>query len=328
MYYGQASDPIYKIDSCPYCGTGSQSALNTYWHIPNQALANRSGDPFFAVWDQTSNRVLGTYNYNGFPSCTATTQATACNTGTIYSAQVTNYTSDTDYSRTTGGGDSLRNAVFATVVRHKEWMDGVINHALYLNTLCGYDGSPFFVFPATADSGMGTCSQGNGDQGDPNLRPKLGSLFFLDYTDSQIDGMGLPAWQKTLIRAMAHYGGYIGDVNDPNAPSSINVSRFESGQAYIHAGGSPSPVYKWLEGQGISCGTGPSSESPCRYNLPMLDGIPDVTGPNCRTTACGVEQHLHIADACVAKGLAGIAGGCGVPAIKSPTNLRITLTTP
>jgi hypothetical protein len=138
--------------------------------------------------------------------------------------------------------------------------------------------------------------------------------------------MNLPAWQKPLVRAMVHYGGYLGDTNGASGNQSINVSRFESGQAYIHNGGSPSPLYAWLEQQGIACIRGGASA--CRYSIPMLANIPALTGPNCPTVACGVEEHIHIADECVAKGLAGLQGGCGVLAIKPPNNLRITSTAP
>jgi hypothetical protein len=42
----------------------------------------------------------------------------------------------------------------------------------------------------------------------------------------------------------------------------------------------------------------------------IFANVPAVSGPNCRAGNCGVDQHLHVADACVAKGLAGLSGGC------------------
>jgi hypothetical protein len=38
--------------------------------------------------------------------------------------------------------------------------------------------------------------------------------------------------------------------------------------------------------------------------------VPLETGPACPSTPCDVSQHMHMADPCVAQGLAGMSGGC------------------
>ena len=120
----------------------------------------------------------------------------------------------------------------------------------------------------------------------------MGSLFFLDYSDEEIDAMGLPAWQEPLVRAMARFGLYISDTTNSNG-SGIIVSP-EGGGAYEQAG-ITSPIYDWLLGQGIDP---VSSTENDRYHLYFLAGLPDV------------EIHIHLADPCVARELAGVAGGC------------------
>ena len=67
-------------------------------------------------------------------------------------------------------------------------------------------------------------------------RPKHGSLYFFDYTDEQIEAMDLPAWQKPMVVAMSHYGGYVGDTGlslpslslslPPSPPLSLRVRVF------------------------------------------------------------------------------------------------------
>src|SRR6185369_11252650 len=61
MYYGQATDPVYKLEAlgCSadnLCGVPGSlwDVRNTYWHIPNQAVyPGGNSDMFFGVWDQT-----------------------------------------------------------------------------------------------------------------------------------------------------------------------------------------------------------------------------------------------------------------------------------
>ena len=56
-------------------------------------------------------------------------------------------------------------------------------------------------------------------------RPKHGSLYFFDYTDEQIEAMDLPAWQKPMVVAMSHYGGYVGDTGlSLPLPLSLSLS--------------------------------------------------------------------------------------------------------
>jgi hypothetical protein len=39
----------------------------------------------------------------------------------------------------------------------------------------------------------------------------MGQHFFLRMTDAQITALTVPAWQKTILTALAHYGMYVGD---------------------------------------------------------------------------------------------------------------------
>ena len=39
----------------------------------------------------------------------------------------------------------------------------------------------------------------------------MGARFQLDMSDAEIDSLPVPAWKKTILRAMARYGMYFGD---------------------------------------------------------------------------------------------------------------------
>ncbi len=300
LYYGRSTDPIYYINSCG----GNCNAAGTYWHFPSAAAFSGSGDHFFKVWDQTNNKVLAVYNMTAWPSCSATTQAQAMMSCSIdlasgTGAQYSDYSTSTDYGPTHSGapwgghaGDSLEDQGMSLVIRQKELIEGVINHALYLNVTC-VSSAATYVFPANGNSLLTACSS----PANPNttLRPVIGNLVFLDYTDAQIAALSLPTWQKAIITAFAHYGAYVGDTG-PGL--GFSVGRVEGGDAFVKAS-TTGPLYDWLETtEGLAPITASPPNSTRRWLLTYFNGIAGLTG------------HLHIANECIAKGLAGLAGGC------------------
>ena len=117
---------------------------------------------------------------------------------------------------------------------------------------------------------------------------------------------------------MTVYGGYFGDTATPPAPGPSGPWAFEGAGAYLLAG-LRYPLYDWFKAfphdpsnsdpsQPLACYTY-HNRSYC--DIAMWVGVPKVTGPRCPTVPCDVSMHLHIADPCIAKGLAGVPGGCG-----------------
>jgi hypothetical protein len=328
FYYGRASDPIYVLNSCSRPGSDpAHNPLGTFWHIPNRALvAGGASDEFFSVWDQTTNKVLSWYHNAGtppyqLPNCTATTTATACPispTVPVSYCNMADYSTDKGYQAGNGAGDSLANAPAALVLKADEWVNNQIHHALYLNTSCQ---TAQTVFPAGNHAAF--CSTFG--VSDTNQAP-VGALYFFDYTDAQIAAMSIPAWQKNLIIAMSHYGGYIGDTNS-NQHQGVYVARYEAQEAFVTAGVT-NPLYSWLDGQGLTHHTDSTSQN---YTISLWSGVPNVVGPNCPNSTCGIALHAHIADSCVALGLAGQPGGCASPVSLSatepsaPTGLKATV---
>jgi hypothetical protein len=56
----------------------------------------------------------------------------------------------------------------------------------------------------------------------------LGQLLRLNLTDAQITASPAPAWQKTIMTALAHYGAYIEDT-DGTYNSGIDIISQDSG---------------------------------------------------------------------------------------------------
>ena len=59
----------------------------------------------------------------------------------------------------------------------------------------------------------------------------MGQHFFLEMTDAQIEALSVPSWQKTILRAMARYGLYVGDTGG----GGWGI-QFESGSSFTSFG--------------------------------------------------------------------------------------------
>jgi uncharacterized repeat protein (TIGR02543 family) len=177
-------------------------------------------------------------------------------------------------------------------IRVKELMSGHINHAVYLNLNCteGYPVFPNIFYWGTASlCGSIGLSRTN--------RPPNGSLFFFDYTDSQLAQVKqyLPAWQYPYVEAMTHYGGYIGDTG--SSSYGLVPSRIEDSNAYVTAG-LKNPVFGWLsQFPTARCGTYQCNTA---WNALMANA------PSCPASLCDITKHIHVASPCVAAGLAGV----------------------
>ena len=109
------------------------------------------------------------------------------------------------------------------------------------------------------------------------------------------------------------YGGYVGITNALHG--ELPIANFEGPAAYDTAGlpyalgeflldfphDDPDPAKPLLcfaRTDGHQC------------NFSAYVGVPLETGPSCPATPCDGSKHLHMADPCVAMGLAGQPGGC------------------
>lgn len=351
LYYGQASDPVYQLAGC----ASPMSGLNGIkFHAPSGAQFNQgSFDKEIVIWDQTTNRTIGLFG----GTCTSSScYALPPSSGTL--ASPTSFTVNGGYcsadnwtsGQGVGGGDAVSTAgisPFGNIIRLTEILSvGHINHGLRGVTTCVDTNNGLYpsrlVFPANQPGGAPANTCANAGVSSTN-RPPNGALFFLDYTQAQLDcfdpskascsGINkLASWQFMLIEAATLYGITIEDTGNG---SSISLPGIESEQAYYFYDSHGYPGSKAVADQftnymnshcsGAACSivTRSAPHSLVQWNINAWAGISLVNGGD-------VISHMHVADPCVAMGLQGLAGGCASPGPKAsapdaPTGLTATV---
>ncbi|HEY2320471.1 MAG TPA: hypothetical protein VGH67_19340, partial [Solirubrobacteraceae bacterium] len=140
-----------------------------------------------------------------------------------------------------GGGTAAGFSTLAGLITEPELASGTINHALVINVPC----SDSVVYPAAQANGL-SCDKLSGHSSTGTAAP-LGSLLQLNMTDAQIATSGAPAWEKTIMTAMTHYGMY---VNDTDGIGDIELEA-ESDISYTSLGG-PALLANFIQSRGGS----------------------------------------------------------------------------
>jgi hypothetical protein len=252
IYYSRTTDPVVTIHCTYYWGPGTCSGANKVnidgqqIHIPAGAMPQNNGtDMHMTVFDQANN-----LEYD-FEHATWSADHTTLN---VWSgAEV--LSGPNVGTGLGGGGTAAGTATPAGLITAPELASGAINHALSINLPC----TAGSVYPANGPYGL-ACSQIQGETA--SGAAPLGALLQLNMTDAQIAASGAPAWEKTIMTAMAHYGMY---VNDTDGMNEIELEA-ESDISYTSLGGQPlmsnfisqqggwyySPLNRWImEGPGI-----------------------------------------------------------------------------
>jgi hypothetical protein len=310
VYYAGSNDPTYCITSCRITPSGSENnPIGHCFHAPSGAQFDgypNTGDENLIVWDQTQNRVLNAYS-SGVqnPSLPTCQKGQTCNVSFNYCAWA-DRTKDDGY----GNNPVYTNGLSpeAGTIRGLEIVQGAIHHAVYLNAFCT-NGDVVFPNLDKASTALRCDQVGKSDAN----RPPNGSLFFLDYTPQQISSMtNVPAWQKTILLAISTYGAYLGDTG--GSADTLHLAHLEGGQAYQYSGVTD-PLWTYLNSHCTSPACTIAHHNPPAsstvYTMNVFANIPKLAGPNCQGSSCGVDKHLHIADPCIAKGLAGFSGTGG-----------------
>lgn len=349
IYFGKSTDPVFQLSGC----ASPMSALNGIkFHAPSAAPYNQgSFDKEIVIWDQTTNQTIGL-----FGGTSTTTQLPACSSGTTSSPCNVpangGYCSADNWAtgRGVGGGDAVSTAgisPFGNIIRLTEIVEaGHINHGIRGVTTCVDTNNGLYpskvVFPATQLGGAPANTCANAGVSSAN-RPPNGALFFLDYTQAQLDCFNptkpscsginkLASWQYMLIEAATLYGITIEDTGNG---SSISLPGIESLQAYAFydsRGYSGSQTiattftnYMNKNCSGASCSivTRSAPHSLIQWNINAWAGISPVNGGD-------VISHMHVADPCVALGLQGMSNGCASAppvssALPAPTGLTATV---
>jgi len=135
------------------------------------------------------------------------------------------------------GGTAAGFGNLAGMIRAPELAAGHIDHALFIVLKCAAKGTSFgygatatsygssYVYPA--NHGGTSCGSSNSSV------PPLGARFTLAMSSAQIEALPVPSWKKTILTALAEYGGYVGDTG-----GSGFGFMFESSTSYTALGDS------------------------------------------------------------------------------------------
>jgi hypothetical protein len=224
VYYASAGDPSYAISDTGYsCGPPAASFCPSTVQIPNGAWHATGSDGGLSVIQPDGNTEIDFWQVqNGNPLSGGGT-ITVHDFGGLY----------LNGAGCCGGSTAANQGLPAGAIRGPDLTAGVINHALSVVAVCT-NGS--WVPPATG-AALGGC---------PSAPPD-GARFQLKLTDAQIDAMSVPAYEKVIYKAMAHYGIYITDTG--GTPMDL---QYDPSLPYVLFGNTSQTVMTALQAQGFS----------------------------------------------------------------------------
>jgi cell division septation protein DedD len=181
----QSSDPLFNV----FCAVYNPCTLTSFGSIPipSTAAADPSSDGHMAVYDPANGRTWGMWKASKSGS-----------TWTAAAGEAVSTQGDGIVPSGTVASNAANFPLLAGVVRPEEILQGHIDHALVF-TLPEIS-SAGHVCPATHDDGSSSnpsaLMEGMRLQLDPSL---------------DVDSLSIPAWQKTIAKALQKYGMYLRD---------------------------------------------------------------------------------------------------------------------
>ncbi len=223
LYYAQPGDPVYTVHCAESWGRCPVEGMQI--QIPGAASPAGGSDGHMAVIDQSSG-----WEYDFWQ---VRQKSAGGGTLTVSWGGRTKIDGEGLGSPATAANFGLA----AGIIRPQELAAGRIEHALFMVVKCTNGRA---VWPAASNSGRSCSSMGLSNAG----APAMGQHFFLDMSDAQIEALSKPAWQKTILRAMARYGLYVGDTGG-------GFLKIESGSSYTSFG-LPDPWIQIARDAGLS----------------------------------------------------------------------------
>lgn len=215
VYYAKTTDPVFTIKRA---AGGYDSALyETTVRIPDAARPACGSDGHLTVIDQST----------GLETDFWQVVRKDAGGGYIYVRGAGRTRIDGDGLNPpppSGDANAARWGLMAGIIRAQELRSGSIEHALFMVVRCD-NGS--YVYPA---SGHGAPCRGA--NGNPNQTgPPMGARLQLNMSEAEINALPVPAYRKTILRALAKYGAVVGDTG--GSPMDL---QFESGRTYTSFG--------------------------------------------------------------------------------------------
>lgn len=171
----------------------------------------------------------------------------------------------------------------AGLIRAAELRAGAIRHALFTTVDCG---ARAFVYPAEQPIDH-VCSG-------PGPHVPNGAHLWLDLSDAQVAALPLQSWEKTILRALHHYGAYVEDTRRVEERAHGLFAPWFEDDAQYSAFGRPNPLAAWARAQGWH----PVPIRPRTFahrptiRFTFSDGWAPVDW----------RAHLHVVDPCYARG--------------------------
>jgi hypothetical protein len=245
VYWSTSSDPIITVT----CRTGCIQGMRL--HIPAQATPEAGSDAHMTVVDQERGREYDFW------------QATKPSNGQMTVSAGKSIPIGNETGTGLGGdAEAADLGLLGGIIRAPELAAGKIEHALVTTVKCVQEAD---VWPSPAT--------GKGDAICPNagLGPRFASLLQLHMSEAEIAATNAPAWQQTIMRAMAHYGVYVVDTQNSSsmfvlAEDDLSFTSF----------GYPGEMSEFVRAQGSTSG--------------LLVGVPIET------------KKLRVIDPCVPQG--------------------------
>jgi hypothetical protein len=188
-YYARRRDPLFRLHCTEDWGRCEVEGMRI--RVPDAALPAAGSDAHMTVIDQRSGWEYDMWRVQRKPG----------GGGRLDFAWGGRTRIDGDGRNS--DATAARYGNLAGAVRAEELAAGRIDHALFLTVQCD---SATWVYPAR--KGGRSCSE----MGESNAHaPPMGARFQLAMTARQIAALRVPGWKKTILRAMARYGMYVGD---------------------------------------------------------------------------------------------------------------------
>jgi hypothetical protein len=279
IVFAQSTDPLVNVSCTIYCGSPGTGIRQTpaQIRIPAKARPGDGSDAHIGVVqpDGTEVDTWGTtMPLVDWIDGATLSAATVLSCGNFY----TGTGSSGGRSGATVGDSCLAGGI----VTESELANNSIPHALFVKTNCF--ALNYFVYPAY-QHGDRTCSLPNGL---PN-----GAHIWLDLTDAQINALPLAAFEKTLLRALHDYGGYVLDsvASKSHDYGLIHIKDTWESEAMYKPFGLVPPIDSWAQSQG--------------WRAVNVNGVIRWTFSNAwnpLVSVGGWAAHLHILDSCAAQG--------------------------
>jgi hypothetical protein len=228
-YYSRAGDPVFTLH-CYESSWGRCDIEGMQIRVPDAARPAAGGDGHMTVLDQAGGWEYDLYKVRSKPAG-----------GGVLEFRWG--------GRTRIDGDGLGSGATAAnfgnlagIIRAPELAAGHIDHALFMVAKCD---AGRWVYPAS--KGGRSCAVLGLPTADA---PPMGVRLQLAMTPAQIDALPVPAWKKTILRAMATYGVIMGDTG--GGAWGIQA---ESGTTYTSFG-TPDPLVGFAAANGWAADAG------------------------------------------------------------------------